>query len=122
VCGTFISEIDHEWSTEAQSYSDAEKSQGEIRTDLPAHVLASFLSFWLEGKRRLFFGGDVMMRTPSGRFVLPMAAATPDLDQAKRSIQKVAEMDVATICLGHGKPRVGDAASAISAFATSLRS
>ncbi|GCE15583.1 hypothetical protein KTT_54420 [Tengunoibacter tsumagoiensis] len=46
-----------------------------------------------------------------------MVAATPDLDQAKRSIHKVAEMNVTTLCLGHGKPLVGNAAVAIRAFA-----
>jgi len=61
------------------------------------------------------------MRTPSGRFVLPMVAATPDLEQAKHSICKVAEMNVATLCLGHGKPMIGGADVAIRAFADKLR-
>lgn len=86
--------------------------------DVPGHSPGQ-CGFW-QAERGLLFGGDVMMRAPSGRFVLPMVAATPDLDQAKRSIQKVAEMNVATICLGHGNPRVGDAAAAIRAFATKL--
>ena len=86
--------------------------------DVPGHSPGQ-CGFW-QAERGLLIGGDVMMRTPSGRFVLPMIAATPDLDQAKRSIQKVAEMNVTTLCLGHGKPLIGDAASAIRAFANKL--
>lgn len=86
--------------------------------DVPGHSPGQ-CGFW-QAERGLLFGGDVMMRTPSGRFVLPMVAATPDLDQAKRSIRKVAEMNVTTLCLGHGKPLVGGAAFAIRAFASKL--
>ena len=87
--------------------------------DIPGHSPGQ-CGFW-QAERGLLFGGDVMMRTPSGRFVLPMVAATPDLDQAKRSIHKIAEMNVTTLCLGHGKPLVGGAAFAIRAFASKLR-
>lgn len=86
--------------------------------DTPGHSLGH-ASFWQE-ERRLLLAGDLMTRTPFGRFILPLIAATPDLNEAKRSIRKVAEMNVATICLGHGKPLVGDAATAIHAFANTL--
>jgi hypothetical protein len=62
----------------------------------------------------------MMMHMPSGRLVLPLASATPDLDGAKRSVRKVADMQIKTLCLGHGKPIIGDAAAAISAFASKL--
>lgn len=87
--------------------------------DFPGHSPGQ-CGFW-QAERGLLFGGDVMMRSPSGHFVLPLVSATPDLDQAKRSIHKAAEMNVATLCLGHGKPLVGDAASAVRAFASKLR-
>ncbi|EFH81372.1 MBL fold metallo-hydrolase [Ktedonobacter racemifer] len=73
--------------------------------------------FW-HAERGILFGGDVMMRSPLGRFLLPMVAATPDIAEAKRSIHKVAELNVATICLGHGQPLIGNAASIIKAFAS----
>jgi len=93
---------------------------GLVVVDVPGHSPGQ-CGFW-HAEKGLFIGGDVMMRTPSGRFVLPMVAATPDLEQAKRSIQKVAEMNVTTLCLGHGKPLVSDAAVAIRAFANKLNS
>ena len=60
-----------------------------------------------------------MMNIPFG-LGLPVAYATPNMDEAKRSIGKVAEMNVATLCLGHGKPLVNVAAPAIRAFASKL--
>jgi glyoxylase-like metal-dependent hydrolase (beta-lactamase superfamily II) len=75
--------------------------------------------FW-HTERGILFGGDVMMRSPLGRFLLPMVAATPDIAEAKRSIHKVAELNVTTICLGHGQPFIGNAASTIKAFASKL--
>jgi glyoxylase-like metal-dependent hydrolase (beta-lactamase superfamily II) len=86
--------------------------------DTPGHSLGH-ASFWQE-ENRLLLAGDLMTRTPSGRFILPLVAGTPDLDEAKRSICKVAEMNVATLCLGHGRPYVGNAAPAIKSFASKL--
>lgn len=87
--------------------------------DVPGHSPGQ-CGFW-QAERGLFFGGDVMMRTPSGRFILPLVAATPDLAEAKRSIHKVAEMNVRTLCLGHGKPCIEEAAPGVRAFAHKLR-
>jgi len=86
--------------------------------DVPGHSPGQ-CGFW-QAERGLFFGGDVMMRSPAGRLMLPMVAATPDLGEAKRSIHKVAEMNVATLCLGHGVPCIGKAAPMIHAFANKL--
>lgn len=72
--------------------------------------------FW-HAKRGILFGGDVMIRSPLGR-LLPMVAAAPDIAEAKRSIHKVAELNVATICLGHGQLLIGNAVSIIKAFAS----
>jgi glyoxylase-like metal-dependent hydrolase (beta-lactamase superfamily II) len=86
--------------------------------DIPGHSPGQ-CGFW-QPEHRLFFGGDLLMRTPWGRFLLPMAAATPNMEEAKRSIRKVAEMNVATLCQGHGKPCIGNAGSLIRAFADKL--
>ena len=86
--------------------------------DIPGHTPGQ-CGFW-QPEKKLFFGGDVMMRAPSGRFMLPLVAATPDLDQAKRSIHKVAEMGVETLCVGHGKPCIGGATSRVQALARKL--
>ena len=45
--------------------------------------------------------------------------ATIDMDEAKRSIRKLAALEPATLCPGHGKPYIGDAAPVLRAFASS---
>ncbi|HEX7735562.1 MAG TPA: MBL fold metallo-hydrolase [Ktedonobacteraceae bacterium] len=92
---------------------------GLVVIDEPGHSPGQ-CGFWLPEKR-LLLAGDIMMRMPSGRFSLPLVSATPDLDEAKRSIHKVAELGIDTICLGHGSPYVGGAAPAIRAFARKQR-
>lgn len=92
---------------------------GLVVIDEPGHSPGQ-CGFW-HPEKHLLFAGDVMMRLPSGRFSFPLVSATPDLDEAKRSIRKVAELNVDTICLGHGSPYVGGAAPAIRAFASQQR-
>ncbi|QBD81769.1 hypothetical protein EPA93_39675 [Ktedonosporobacter rubrisoli] len=60
-----------------------------------------------------------MMNLAFGLSLMP-AYTTPDMDQAKRSVHKIAEMNVDTLCLGHGKPLVRIAAAAIRTFANTL--
>lgn len=85
--------------------------------DEPGHSPGQ-CGFW-QAEQRLLFGGDVMMNLPFG-LNLPVAYGTADMEEAKRSIGKVAEMGVATLCLGHGKPLVGTAAPSIRAFVNKL--
>jgi glyoxylase-like metal-dependent hydrolase (beta-lactamase superfamily II) len=85
--------------------------------DEPGHSPGQ-CGFW-QAEQRLLIGGDVMMNIPFG-LSLPVAYGTPDMEEAKRSICKVAEMRVETLCLGHGKPLVRMAAPAIRAFVSKL--
>ncbi|MBZ0277517.1 MAG: MBL fold metallo-hydrolase [Anaerolineae bacterium] len=79
----------------------------------PGHV-----SYWWPEKRVLFCG-DVVMHLPWG-LMTPIAAFTPDMAEAKRSIRKIAELDVDILCPGHGNPIVGGAAAKLRAFADRL--
>lgn len=85
--------------------------------DEPGHSPGQ-CGFW-QSEQRLLFGGDVMARIPFN-LNKPPAAFTPDMDEAKRSIRKVAELGIATLCLGHGNPYVGNADVAVRAFAAKL--
>src|SRR6185312_12375969 len=91
---------------------------GLVIVDTPGHT-PGHCGFW-QPEQRIFFGGDVMVNIPFS-LNLPVAAFTPDMAEARRSIRKVAEMNVATLCLGHGKPLVGNAASIIHAFADKVQ-
>jgi glyoxylase-like metal-dependent hydrolase (beta-lactamase superfamily II) len=75
----------------------------------PGHI-----SFW-QPERRVLIAGDVVWNTP--RLRLPMAAFTTDMGENLRSVGKLAALDAAIICFGHGKPLIADAAAKLRAFA-----
>jgi len=72
------------------------------------------LTFW-QPEKKIAFCGDVIMRMWS--LSLPFAAFTVDMEENKRSIKRVAELDANMICFGHGNPFMKDTAQTIRAFA-----
>ncbi|MDQ3965898.1 MAG: MBL fold metallo-hydrolase [Actinomycetota bacterium] len=73
------------------------------------------LSFW-QPERRLVFCGDVMVRR-FGRLRLPFAAVTVDEDENKRSVRKLAGLNAATMCFGHGNPLTRNTVQIVRDFA-----
>ncbi len=74
---------------------------------LPGHSPGQ-IGLWFPGER-LLLGGDVVTHFVPWRLTLPLAAYTPDIDEAKRSILKIAGMGVRSLGAGHGSPLLGDA-------------
>lgn len=105
---------------------DLELKEGDVLDDiLPGLQVVELhghspgqVGFWWPEKR-LLIGGDVLMHLPWG-LILPFAAFTVDMAEARRSVHKVAGMDVDILCFGHGRPLVGNAAATIRAFAGRL--
>lgn len=83
--------------------------------ELPGHSPGQIGFWWPE--KRLLLGGDVLMRL--GGLRLPIAAATANMAEAKRSIRRIADMDIDILCLGHGAPLIGNASTAVRRFAES---
>ncbi|MEO8286598.1 MAG: MBL fold metallo-hydrolase [Chloroflexota bacterium] len=81
----------------------------------PGHA-PGHIAFW-QPEKRVLFCGDVMMALRRNRLQLPFRMVTVDMDQAKQSIKRVANLNVRVLCLGHGKPIGRDTASLIKAFA-----
>jgi glyoxylase-like metal-dependent hydrolase (beta-lactamase superfamily II) len=79
----------------------------------PGHA-PGHMSFW-QPERRVLFCGDVLMNTLGLR--LPIAAFTVDMDENKRSIRCLAELNAAIVCFGHGAPLTHHAAQRMSEFA-----
>ena len=75
----------------------------------PGHI-----AFW-QPEKRLLFCGDVMMHF--FRLSLPMAAFTFDMDENIRSVARVAALEPAVVCFGHGPPLTQGAAEAVRRFA-----
>ena len=95
----------------------SEVREGLVVVHLPGHSPGQ-IGFWLSDERVLL-GGDVMMHVTPW-LQRPLAWYTPDMAEAKRSIQKVAMLKPQTLGVGHGAPLIGDAEERVAAFATRL--
>jgi len=79
---------------------------GGLRVILtPGHTSGS-ISLYAPQKKLLFTGDAIKKRRG---LQLPLKTATTDIDQAKASIEKMTQLDVETICFGHGRPITEDA-------------
>jgi glyoxylase-like metal-dependent hydrolase (beta-lactamase superfamily II) len=76
----------------------------------PGHV-----SFW-QPARRILITGDAVGHMPWG-LSLPIAAFTPDMDLARRSVSRLSRLDPEVMCMGHGNPIRKDATARLRAFA-----
>ncbi len=79
----------------------------------PGHT-PGHISFW-QPVRRVLFCGDVIAASLGMR--LPSPSWTVDMDENRRSIQRLAELDAAIVCFGHGLPLTLDAARMMRDFA-----
>lgn len=67
--------------------------------------------------KKLIILGDTLMHLLGLR--LPIRMATPDMDEAKRSIRKVCDLDIEIVLFGHGDPILSGGKAQIQAFARS---
>ena len=66
----------------------------------PGHTSGSISLY--APQRKLLFVGDAIKKRRG--LHLPLKTATTDIHQAKASIEKLAGLDVETVCFGHGRP------------------
>lgn len=90
----------------------------------PGHV-----AYW-QPDLRLVITGDVMMHLPpSGMHFrdgqtglgLPFPAFTTDMEENRRSVEKIGALDPAIACFGHGQPIMSGAGEQIRTFAAAAR-
>ena len=79
----------------------------------PGHALGH-ITFW-QPERRIAFCGDVMMHLAG--LTLPFAPFTPDMDENRRSVRRVANLQPEAVLFGHGKPLLQNTARRVLAFA-----
>lgn len=79
----------------------------------PGHA-PGHLSFWQPQKRFLICGDVIFNMFGLG---LPLAFLTVDMDEDKRSIRKVVDLQPAIICFGHGDPVTENTPQRLQAFA-----
>lgn len=83
----------------------------------PGHA-PGHISFW-SASRSIVFVGDVIMPR-FGKLRLPLAAVTVDMEQNKRSVKRIVDLNAETACFGHNTPIVRGAAAQIRAFAQEI--
>jgi glyoxylase-like metal-dependent hydrolase (beta-lactamase superfamily II) len=66
-------------------------------------------------ERRVLFAGDSLMNTLGLR--LPMAMSSHDMDEARRSVSKLTELDFDVALPGHGSPIIGRASEKVGDWA-----
>jgi glyoxylase-like metal-dependent hydrolase (beta-lactamase superfamily II) len=67
----------------------------------PGHT-PGHISLW-QPAQRILITGDVVMHFPWG-VRLPFAAFTTNMDEDRRSITRIAELNAELVCFGHGAP------------------
>lgn len=78
----------------------------------PGHALGH-VTYW-QPERRIAIVGDVLMNLRG--LSLPFRLVTPDMDEDKRSIRRVARLEPQIVLFGHGNPLMKDAARKLRRF------
>jgi hydroxyacylglutathione hydrolase len=91
---------------------------GEWRVvHVPGHTPGS-VCFYHPGRRIALVGDAINHRR--GRLGAPPVTFSSDMNQAHASVQKLAALDLAVCCFGHGPPLTQDATQRVRALAASL--
>lgn len=78
----------------------------------PGHALGH-VTYW-QPERRIAFCGDVIMNLAG--LTLPFAPFTPDMDENRRSVRRVASLEPEVLLFGHGKPLLENTARRVQEF------
>lgn len=81
---------------------------------LPGHAPGQ-IGLWHEGQG-LLICGDAIMRF-MGNLRVPLSFLTYDMVEARHSIRRIADMDPALLCFGHGDPLTENTSAAVRSFA-----
>ncbi len=99
--------------TEAKTFEDGQELDvpgSPTAVHVPGHTVGQ-TAFWISDRRVLFSGDSlVTVDLKTGKECAPKITEVTDtdVDQAKRSTQRLAEYDDVTLLPGHGSPWTGD--------------
>ncbi len=79
----------------------------------PGHA-PGHIAFW-QPEKKVLIAGDVLFNVFG--LSLPPSFLTVDMEEDRRSVQRIAALEPDILCLGHGKPLVHDTAARLRAFA-----
>ena len=84
----------------------------------PGHTMGS-ISLYTPQHKMLFVGDALNKRQEILR--IPLRTVSTNLQEAKASIRRMAEMDVEILCTGHGRPMMQNAKANLQALAARLK-
>jgi glyoxylase-like metal-dependent hydrolase (beta-lactamase superfamily II) len=84
----------------------------------PGHTAGSISLY--APKYRLFIVGDALNKR-GDMLRLPLKTVSINLEEAKLSVRKMAQMDIEMLCLGHGQPIMKNAHASLQALVKRLR-
>ena len=90
-----------------------EVMEGLQVVDTPGHA-PGHVSFW-QPEMKVLFAGDVIFNMVG--MTLPFPFVTVDMDENIRSVQKVAALEPAVVCFGHGPVLFEDTSEKVRLFA-----
>lgn len=107
----------HEPTTVDRAVVDGDRLGCWQVVHVPGHTAGSVCFYHAD--RKIAVVGDAINRR-RGRLGAPPPLFSPNMEQARASIERIAALDIEVCCFGHGPPLVGDAQKRLRAFADSL--
>jgi len=93
----------------AHHADEAGFGDGAVAVAVPGHTPGS-VALYLP-RHQVLFTGDTVARTPDGRVIC--GVFNVDRAQAAASLRRLAALDTAIACFGHGEPLTSNAAAAL---------
>lgn len=84
---------------------------------IPGHT-AGQTAYW-QPERRILFCGDAIMRF-WGPLTQPFGFVSPDMAANRRAINRLADLEPAIVCFGHGQPLTKNTAAVMRQFAQKI--
>ena len=92
-----------------ERYSEEDSLPGGLRPIFTPGAGTSQHTFLLERDGGVVFVPDLLVLPPGGELVVIPEQYAHDLEQARRSIEKLLDLPFTVLCLGHGTPVSSDA-------------
>jgi glyoxylase-like metal-dependent hydrolase (beta-lactamase superfamily II) len=96
-----------------ERYSEGDTLPGDLRPVFTPGAGTTQHTFLLDRDGGIAFVPDLLVLPPGGELTLIPEQYAHDVEQARRSVQKLLDLPFAVLCLGHGAPVRDDAKSRI---------
>ena len=96
-------------------YGDGERLPGGLRTVFTPGAGTTQHTLLLDGDPAVAFVPDLLARPLGGKLVLIPEQYAHDIEEARRSVEKLLELPFSVLCIAHGEPLTEDAKAAVRA-------